>query len=288
MTGRLRPLIAMLAAVVFLSLFSGCASIISSATSGLASNLSDAIVDQDDPELVREATPAYLLLLDSFAKDSDNATTLGAASQLYAAYGSLFVTDPERAGKLTARARDYGRRALCAADAHACNVDEQGFEAYQQTISAVPDSAAEALYSYCVGTLAYIQAHSSDWVALADLPKAEAALNRLREIAPEERLGDVYKYLGILNTLRPPALGGKPGVGREHFERALQANGDRDLSIRIEYARGYARLVYDRELHDRLLNEVLAADVKQPGYTLFNVMAQQQAKALLESADDYF
>ncbi|HHQ14262.1 MAG TPA: hypothetical protein ENK16_04495, partial [Chromatiales bacterium] len=193
-----------------------------------------------------------------------------------------------RAGKLTARARDYGRRALCAADAHACNVDEQGFEAYQQTISAVPDSAAEALYSYCVGTLAYIQAHSSDWVALADLPKAEAALNRLREIAPEERLGDVYKYLGILNTLRPPALGGKPGVGREHFERALQANGDRDLSIRIEYARGYARLVYDRELHDRLLNEVLAADVKQPGYTLFNVMAQQQAKALLESADDYF
>ncbi len=286
--GRLRPLVLMLAAAAFLSLSGGCASIMSSATSGFASNLSDAIVDQDDPELVREATPAYLLLLDSFAKDSDNAKTLGAASQLYAAYGSLFVTDPERARKLTGRARDYGRRALCAADGHACNVDAKVFEAYRQTISAVPESAAEALYSYCVGTLAYIQAHSSDWAALADLPKAEAALDRLREIALEERLGDVYKYLGILNTLRPPALGGKPEVGREYFERALQINGDRDLSIRLEYARGYARLVYDRELHDRLLNEVLAADVEQPGYTLFNVMAQQQAKALLKSADDYF
>ncbi len=285
-SGRRLVVLLAVAMVVFSSI--GCSSIASSAASGFASNLSDAILDQDDPELVREATPAYLLLLDSFAKDSDNATTLGAASQLYAAYGILFVTDTQRAHKLTAKARDYGRRALCAADRNSCGLDDLAFDAYQQVVAAIPMNAAEALYSYCVGSLAYIQAHSSDWGALADLPKAEAALNRLREIAPEQHLGDVYKYLGILNTLRPPALGGKPEIGREYFERALQVNGDRDLSIRVEYARGYARLMYDRELHDRLLNEVLAADVEQPGYTLFNVMAQQQARELLKSADDYF
>jgi hypothetical protein len=62
----------------------------------------------------------------------------------------------------------------------------------------------------------------------------------------------------------------------------------KDLSIKVEYARGYARLVYDRELHDRLLNEVLVSDVKQPGFTLANSLAWQQAEELLASADEYF
>ena len=61
-----------------------------------------------------------------------------------------------------------------------------------------------------------------------------------------------------------------------------------DLSVKVEYARGYARLLYERELHDRLLNEVLAADVRYEGYTLVNSIAQQQAAELLATADDYF
>nr|MDJ0801395.1 TRAP transporter TatT component family protein [Desulfobacterales bacterium] len=47
-------------------------------------------------------------------------------------------------------------------------------------------------------------------------------------------------------------------------------------------------MVYDRPLHDRLLNEVLAADPAVPGMVLQNTMAQDQARALLASADDYF
>jgi hypothetical protein len=34
--------------------------------------------------------------------------------------------------------------------------------------------------------------------------------------------------------------------------------------------------------------EVLEADPVQPGYTLFNTLAQSEAEDLLESADDYF
>ena len=100
--------------------------------------------------------------------------------------------------------------------------------------------------------------------------------------------GTVYTYLGILNTLIPPALGGDPEKGREHFERAIEISGGTDLSAKVEYANGYARLLYERELHDRLLNEVLAADPNVPGATLPNVLAQEQAAELLASADDYF
>ena len=68
----------------------------SSVASGAAENLSAALLEQEDPELVREATPAYLVFLDSFARDSTSPATLGAAAELYAAYGIVFVDDPQR------------------------------------------------------------------------------------------------------------------------------------------------------------------------------------------------
>jgi hypothetical protein len=94
--------------------------------------------------------------------------------------------------------------------------------------------------------------------------------------------------MGILLTLRPPALGGKPEEAREHFEKAIAMSHGRDLSAKVEYARGYAKLLYERELHDRLLGEVLDADPYADGLTLSNVLAQQDARVLLTEADAYF
>ncbi|UCG73567.1 MAG: hypothetical protein JSV45_04130 [Chromatiales bacterium] len=267
---------------------SGCASLVSSVASGAADDLSTALLDQEDPELVREATPAYLILLDSFARDSDSPGTLGAAAELYAAYGIVFVNDAERAKTLTTRARDYGRQALCAADRNACELTGRDFAAYSAIINALKPRAADAAFSYSIATLAYIRAHSGDFTALADLPKIEVVLNRVLEIAEPGRRADVYKYLGILNSLRPPALGGQPERGREYFEKAIELSGGRDLSAKVELAQTYARLVYDRELHDRLLVQVIEADPRAPGLTLFNKIAQEQARELQASADEYF
>jgi hypothetical protein len=41
-------------------------------------------------------------------------------------------------------------------------------------------------------------------------------------------------------------------------------------------------------LHDRLLNEVLQAKPKVSGMTLSNILAQNEARILLNGADDYF
>ncbi len=65
-------------------------------------------------------------------------------------------------------------------------------------------------------------------------------------------------------------------------------SGGRDLGVKVDYARYYARTLYDRELHDRLLAEVLDANPEQPGLTLFNTLAQADAQELLADADDYF
>ncbi len=47
-------------------------------------------------------------------------------------------------------------------------------------------------------------------------------------------------------------------------------------------------MMFDQELHDRLLTEVIEAPVDVPGRTLFNVLAQQDAAVLLESSQEYF
>jgi len=274
------------ASVVWLS---GCSAIASSAGTSLAGNLTTAMLDQEDPELIREAIPAYLLMLDSFVVGNpESEAMLAASAQLYAAYGAAFVEDPERAIILTSRARDYGTRSLCAAEKATCGINELNYDEFAEAVRKVNGKGANALYSYSLSSLAYIRANSADYVALADLPKVQLALEHLLEVGAGSNEADVYMYLGILNTLRPAALGGKPEVGRGNFEKAIELSDGENLAAKVEFARSYARLVYDRELHDQLLNEVLAAPVKVPGRTLFNVIAHDEAEQLMASADDYF
>jgi hypothetical protein len=259
------------------------------ATSGLAESLSSAILNQDDPETVRDGAPAYLLMLDSFVEGSPgDSATLRSAAELYAAYGIVFVEDPERARRLTRRSLGYGRQSLCAVNGDGCEIWELPFEEFETALEGLGKDDIDSLFTVGLTWLAYIQAHRDDWSALAELPNAEAVLVRVRELDDAFQPAAVERYLGVMNTLRPPALGGKFDKGRAHFEKAIALSGGRDLGIKVDFANYYARTLYDQELHDRLLNEVLEADPVQADMTLFNTLAQRDAKALLESGSDYF
>jgi len=275
--------------MLLVAMLGGCATMVASAGSGLAGNLNTAIMNQDDPPLVRDGAPAYLLMLDSFVEGApENVAVLSAAAELYSAYGVVFVDDPVRARKLTTRGRAYGRRALCAAEETACGSWELPFEDFLPAMQQVNAKQVPALYTFGLSWLAWIQAHSDDYSALAKLPQVKAVLQRVQELDRSYEEANIEHFLGVLNTIRPPALGGDFDAGLDHFQRALKVSGGRDLGIKVDYARYYARTLYDRELHDRLLDEVLAADPVQPGLTLFNTLAQEEAQELLASADDYF
>lgn len=268
---------------------SGCAAMISSAATNLADNLSTAIVNQDDPELVRAGAPSYLLLLDSFIEGSpDDPDILAAAATLYATYGAVFADDEVRASRLTTRGRRYALAAMCETYAAACGWSSLTYDEFVASLEGVGPREAEYLYTYGFASLAFLQAHSSDMNSLAELPHIEALFNRYLDISGDEVDSSVYTYMGILLTIMPPALGGKPELAREYFEKAIAASEGRDLSAKVEFARGYAKLLYERELHDRLLNEVLEADPHQDGFTLSNVLAQEDALILMAEADDYF
>ena len=267
----------------------GCASLLSSATSGLASDLSAAILDQDDPETVEAGAPAYLLLIDGLIRDNPkNENLLLAGAKLYSAYAGVFVKDSQRAQRLSTKSRQYAERALCQHRAALCGLSTRPFDDYRTALAGLGTTDVPALYTLGSAWAGWVQAHSSDWNAIAELAKVRAAMQRVVELDETYDHGGAHLYLGIMTTLIPATLGGKPEEGRNHFERAITLSQGRDLMVKAEYARRYARLVFDRPLHDRLLNEVLQAPATAPGLTLRNTLAQRTAHELLKSADNYF
>jgi hypothetical protein len=98
----------------------------------------------------------------------------------------------------------------------------------------------------------------------------------------------VQLYLGVLESLIPAVSGGKPEVARGYFDRAIEMSKGQNLTAKVQYAERLARPQFDRPLHDRLLNEVLAANPHVPGRTLMNTLAQERARELLAGADKYF
>lgn len=272
-----------------IALLAGCASLVSSATARMANNISAAIVNQNDPETVRDGAPAYLLFVDGLIADNpDNLSLLLAGTKLYSAYASVFVTDLERVRRMTDKALDYGGRALCRQNAAGCGLRQLDHDTFGRVLATLQQRDVAALYALGSAWAGWIEARNQDWKAIADLPKVQATMRRV--VALDERFerGAAHIYLGVLETLRPAALGGKPDEGRRHFERAISLSDGRNLMAKVQYARRYARLVFDRDLHDRLIGEVLAADPREPGLTLLNTLAQRQARELRADADKYF
>jgi hypothetical protein len=278
-----------LSVLLMLSALAGCASFATSATSRFADNLSATIVNQDDPETVEAGMPAYLLLVDSLIEgDPRNESLLLSGSKLYGAYASAFIKDAERTKRFARTARDYSDRALCVHSTQLCNLLERPYDDFAAVIGSLKVGDVPLLYASGAAWAGWIQANSSDWNAIASLAKVKAMMARVVELDETYDHGEAHLYLGVIATLLPAALGGRPEEGRIHFERAIELSQGHDLMAKVEYARRYARITYDRPLHDRLLREVLDADVAAPGLTLSNVLAKRQARELLASADSYF
>lgn len=271
-------------AALVLVLLTGCASL---SRERLATNLASAMLNQDDPDIVRTGAPAYLLLLDGMIRDNPHdESLLMAGSRLYGAFATGLIRDPVRVKRLTQRSREYAQQAFCPQYGEICALADARYDQFATTTDRVAPDRLNLLYTYATSWAGWIAARSDDWSALADLPKVEHLLEQIIAREPEYDHGRAQLYLAVMHSQLPPALGGKPEIGRKHFELAIAYSDGRDLMAKVEYARRYARLVFDQPLHDRLLQEVLAAPTQATDLTLSNILAKQQAELLLK--DEYF
>lgn len=267
----------------------GCSLMLSSASEQLAGSLESGILNQTDPATVASGLPSYLLLLDGLLHDKpDDAALLRAAADLNSAYAGQFVSDPERRKRLSAKALGYAQRALCVEQRRACQLRDMPFADFEALLGTLDRDDVPAYFSLGAAWAGWIQARSDDWNAVAQLARVAALMRRLVALDETYQQGNAHLYLGVMASLVPPAMGGKPELARQHFERAIALSQGRNLIAKVYFARYYARLMFQRELHDRLLREVLATDAAVEDLTLSNTLAQIQARELLASGDDYF
>ncbi len=278
----------MIVAVFALLALSGCSYIIGSATQDFSDRLKQTLLDHNDPDTVAEAIPAYLLLMEaSLAGERDNEDALFATANLYGSYLSLLPEQSPRKPGLSQKALDLAERGACVHSVELCGLRAKSNAELQNIVGACDQDDIEGLYSIATAWAAWIQAHNTDWNAIAQLVQVKSILQRILELEPGYKQGAPQLYLAVLESLVPPALGGKPELAKQYFEQAIGL-ADGNLMAPVLYAKYYARMMFERDLHDKLLNSVLASPTERPGLTLINTLAQQQARRLLDSGNDYF
>ena len=278
--------------VVLLVFSQGCAALRPNRVAAVAFTVEDvarAASKGSNLTLVREGTPAYLMLLDGLIENyPDNQKLLVAGSQAYSSYASLKEEDPEEASVLYRQAMLYGFRAL----------SHRGD--FQKAVSGNLDAFTEFLQRYTkedVPALFYTASSWASWInanlnsveAMAELPMMEATMNRVLELDDTFYYGSPHLFMGVYLAARPAAVGGNLPKAKEHFDRALALGEGKFLMTKVLFAQYYATGVKDRALFEETLKEVLAAPADTvPELTLTNTLAKEKAKRLLDKTEEYF
>lgn len=290
---KLHPIEFTLVKFIFLLLvvmgLSSCGQMIANAKKEFADDLSATILEFDDPETIKKGVPTYLILVSSMIKgDPENPDLLESGAQLYGAYASSFTDTNESRKALAQRSYTYASKAMCIRYPPFCDVKDVSYFEFEKRLQLIEPSQAEHLFIFISSWVSVIEANSADWNAVAELPKVKAGIQRVLDIDETVHNGNAHLYMAVMDSLLPPALGGKPELAKKHFERAIAISEQKNLMAKVLYAEKYARMMFDRKLHDRLLNEVIEADTGEGDQVLVNTLAKQKATELLASADDYF
>lgn len=250
-----------------------------------------AAAKQHDPEIVRDGSPAYIMLVDGLIEAyPNNGELLTAGCQAYTVYASSFVedSDPGKAAILYAKAKKYGFRALSLK------------RDFQQAASGPLDDFVIFLRDYdkeYVPALFWTSSAWAKWIrlnldsveALADLPLLEASMQRVIELDGGFFYGSPHLQMAVYLAAKPSIAGGNLDKAKEHFDEAFALGANKLLSAKVLFARYYAVRLKDRALFEKTLEEIIAAPVDEvPELTLSNTLAKDKARELLERADDYF
>jgi predicted anti-sigma-YlaC factor YlaD len=255
----------------------------------------------DDPELVGDALPFSLKLMESLLAESPrHRGLLLAASRGFTQYAYGWVQQTasqqegsassahqlERARRLYLRARNYGVRAF--------EVERPGFEA---RLRANPTEALGMLDARDVPLLYWTAASWGSAIALskdqpdvvADLPLVEAMIDRALALDETFDSGAIHSFLISYEPVRPGGEGDGVARARVHFDRAVVLSGGMLASTFVTFAESVSIQTQNRVEFESLLRRALAIDADaRPRWRLQNRIAQQRAQWLLEHTDELF
>lgn len=284
----------------------GCASVRKVAVNKLGDALAgggSVFASDNDPELIRDAAPFSLKLMESLlAENPRHPGLLLSAASGFTQYGYAFVqqdadileaTDVAaaaalrvRAKKLYLRGRDHGLRGL--------EVAHPGLPA---ALRADPAAALKVcrtedvplLYWTAAAWGAAIAATKDDPALIADLPAIGALIDRAVALDEDWAAGTLRTFLIPFEMSRSDGTGPAVERARRHFERAVGLSGGRQAGPFVSYAEAVSIQQQDRAQFEQLLRQALAIDVdERPEWRLVNLVMQRRARWLLGRIDELF
>ncbi len=304
---RLKVLPTVLVTVLLTSallLLGGCSSLKNAAIGQVAKALTttgDLFASDDDPQLVREATPFALKVFEGLIlQRPQDADLLLATCQAFTQYTLAFIEIDARQYEFSdfRRARALGQRALrlhLRAKGYCSRALELTFPGILQQLQQRPEEALANIGEQHIRLLFWSGASWGASVArgldrpelLAEVPVVRALALRSLELDPEYERGLLQEAMLVLESIE--LMGGSPEKARQHFERALEISGGQRVSPYVAYASAVSVPSQERAEFERLLRQALAIDAYAPGPDrLANLVNQRLARILLSQIDDLF
>jgi tetratricopeptide (TPR) repeat protein len=245
---------------------------------------------QPDLRILREGTPAYLMLIDGMIQTwPDNERLLLAGAQSYSSFASLFVEDQDKeyANLLYERAKRYAFRSL--ERRGLTNPGQEPFDDFMRRVGSLGKKDVPILFWAATCWANWIRLNLDSMEALSELPRVEAMMKRVLELDEGFYYGGPHLFMGIWYAVRPKIAGGDLKKAQEHFLKALDLGQRKFLMADVYYASYYARKSGDKELFIATLQKVLEAPADTvPDLVLVNTVAKRQAKELLSRVEEYF
>jgi len=250
----------------------------------------------DDPELIRDAVPFSLKLMESLLAESPrHPGLLFATSSGFTQYAYAFVQqDAEelegrdveaslamrnRARRLYLRARDYALRGLDAA--HPGFADQLRAEP-KAAVRILKKDDVPLAYWAAVSWAAAIGIIKNDTDLIAELPQVEALIDRSLELDEAYDHGAIHTFLITYEMTRQTGQGPPAARARAHFARAVQLTGGQQAGPYVSLAASVDIEEQNRKEFETLLQQALAIDADaRPEWRLVNLVMQRRARWLL-------
>ena len=259
-----------------------------------------AFASDDDPELIRHASPFSLKMIESLLlKTPRHQGLLTAAASGFTQYTFAFVQQDadraehkdvgraqvlrQRCARLYLRARDYGLRGL--------DVAHEGFSrrflsAPQQAVRSLSKQDVDLVYWTAASWAAAISMSKHNPELIADLDYVEALIDRALILDESYGKGAIHQFLITYEAVRPGATN-RLERQRHHFERVVQLTNAQLATPFVTYAEQVAVPQQDAVQFRGLLGQALAIDVHgRREWSLENQIMQQRARWLLSRAEE--
>jgi predicted anti-sigma-YlaC factor YlaD len=264
---------------------------------------SDVFLQDNDPELIREALPFALKTFETLlASDPKNRDLHVATAEAFVTYAHAFIYEEaerleafdfkraqvlqKRATNLYLRGRDYAFQGL--------SLDHPNFE---ERLRNDPEKALKDLsqrdvplaYWAAAGWAGAISSDRGNMSLVAELPIAVAMMRRGLELYEDFGDGMIHEFFITYEGSRSEAMGGSAQRAHEHFVLAVSLTRGQKAWPYVALASSAAVRKQDHKMFNSLLKKALAIDPDAvPKWRLSNILAQEKATWLLDHGADLF